>query len=253
MWINEYWDLIRILAISDLRVKYQSSVLGFAWSLVNPLLMLLILYVVFSKIFNINESQFAIYILIGIVTWRFLQNGTSFGLASIVSTPGLVTKISIPRQVLVFSSVLSSFISSILEFGILFILLLVFQVTITPTVLLFPIFYVVFFVVVYGLAVGLASLFVYYRDLNQVWEVLLQAGFFLSPIVYPLSAVPQEYLWIYFLNPITVIMTINRDILLYGELPSLPEVIYLVTIGFILLMIGRFIFIKLERRFAEEV
>ena len=253
MWITEYWDLIQILTISDLRVKYQSSVLGFAWSLVNPLLMLLILYVVFSKIFSVTETQFAIYILIGIVTWRFLQNGTSLGLSSIVNNPGLVTKISIPRQVLIFSSVFSSFISSILEFGVLFFLLLVFQVTITPTVLLFPVFFLIFFTLVYGLALGLASLFVYYRDLNQVWDVLMQAGFFLSPIVYPISAIPKEYLRIYFINPITVFMEINRDILLYGQLPPLPMALYLGIAGFILLIIGRFIFARLERRFAEEV
>ena len=253
MWIIEYWDLIQILTISDLRVKYQSSVLGFAWSLVNPLLMLLILYTVFSRIFNITESHFAIYILIGIVTWRFLQNGTSQGLTSIVNNPGLVTKISIPRQVLTFSSVYSSFISSILEFGVLFCLLLVFQITITPTILLFPIFYLVFFLMVYGLALGLSSLFVYFRDLNLVWEVILQAGFFLSPIVYPVSVIPEEYLQIYFINPVAVIMEINRDILLYGEFPPLPMVLYLVIAGVILLVIGRFIFSRLEKRFAEEV
>ena len=253
MLITEYWDLIKILTVSELRVKYQSSILGFAWSLVNPLLMMLVLYLVFSNIFNVTENYFALYILIGIETWRFLQIGSSLAMTAIVGKPGLVTKVFIPRQILVFSSVLSSFISSLLEFAVLFFLLFVFDVTITPLIFLFPVIHILFLVLVYGLSLMLASLYVYYRDLNQIWEVVLQAGFFLSPIVYPLTTIPEKYLSIYLLNPITVIMGIYRDILLYGTLPPLYQVLYLVVTALLLLGMGRLLFNKLERRFAEEV
>lgn len=253
MWITEYWDLIQILTVSDLRVKYQSSLLGFAWSLVNPLLMMLVLYVVFSNIFHMSENQFALYILIGIVSWRFLQNGSSAAMSSIVGKPGLVTKIYIPRQILVLSSVLSSFISSILEFLVLFCLLLAFGVSLSFTILLFPLVHIVFLVLLFGLSLGLASLYVYYRDLNQIWEVILQAGFFLCPIVYPLSSIPEKYLPYYMLNPITDFIEIYRDILLYGQLPSPKMIAIVVVFGLILFIIGRLLFGKLERRFAEEV
>src|SRR5512137_2148663 len=109
MWIVEYRELIRILTVSDLKVKYQSSVLGFAWSLLNPLLMMLVLYLVFNNVFKSNQENFALYLLIGIVSWRFLANGTSSSMGAIVGKPSLVTKIYIPRQVLVLSTVLSSF------------------------------------------------------------------------------------------------------------------------------------------------
>nr|HPM62525.1 ABC transporter permease [Methanoregulaceae archaeon] len=115
MWIFEYRDLIQVLTISNLKIKYQSSVLGFAWSLINPLFMMIILYIVFSGIFKISEKQFALYILIGIVTWRFFTSATNLGMISIVSQPGLVKKIFFPREILVFSSVLSCLISSLLE------------------------------------------------------------------------------------------------------------------------------------------
>jgi lipopolysaccharide transport system permease protein len=120
MWVIEYRELIRILTISDLKIKYQSSVLGFAWSLLNPLLLMLVLYLVFSKAFTTSQDNFALYLLIGIVTWRFLSNGTSSSIRSIVGRASLVTKIFVPRQVLVLSTVLSSFISSLLEFLVLF-------------------------------------------------------------------------------------------------------------------------------------
>ena len=166
-----------------------------------------------------SESQFVLFLFVGIVTWRFLANGTTRGMASIVTNPGLVKNIYIPRHVLVFSSVLSSSISSILEFVVLFCILLMVKVQLSLTMLLFPLVFLLFFIIVYALSLALASLYVYYRDLNQVWEVLLQAGFFLVPIVYPISVIPEQYLAIYLLNPITVIIEIFRDILIYRTVP----------------------------------
>lgn len=253
MWITEYWDLIEILTVSDLRIKYQSSVLGFAWSLINPLFTLLILYLVFSRIYQMSESQFVLFLFVGIVTWRFLTNGTTRGMASIVNSPGLVKKIYIPRHILVFSSVLSSLISAFLEFIVLFCLIFIIKVQFSLTILLFPLVFLIFFIIVYALSLGLASLYVYYRDLNQVWEVLLQAGFFLVPIVYPISVIPEQYLPIYMLNPITVIIEIFRDILIYGTLPPAIYVAYSALIAVVLLGIGQLLFKMLERRFAEVV
>jgi lipopolysaccharide transport system permease protein len=253
MWIIEYRELIRILTVSDLKVKYQSSVLGFAWSLLNPLLMMLVLYLVFSNVFKANQDYFALYILIGIVSWRFLANGTSSSMMAIVGKPSLVTKIYIPRQVLVLSTVLSSFISSMLEFLVLFILIVIFGVKLSPNILLFPFIYIINFFLVYGVSLALAALYVYYRDLNQIWEVLLQLGFFLSPIVYPLSTVPSEYLNIYLLNPVTVFMQIYRDILLYAQTPSMTSIAFVLLSAVISLAAGAAVFKRLERRFAEEI
>lgn len=253
MWIREYWDLIEILTTSYLRVKYQSSILGFAWSLINPLFIMLILYIVFSHIFGVSDSQYALYILIGITTYRFFSNATSMGMTSIVSNSGLVTKVFIPRQILVFSAVLSGFISSILEFSVLFILMILLGAHFYSTVLLLPLILLLFFLMIYSLALGLASLYVLYRDLNQIWEVILQAAFFLSPIVYSISAIPEQYLQLYMLNPVTTTMVTIHDILLYGTLPDSVLVLYLVLISIFLLFLCRFIFNRIERRFAEEV
>ncbi len=253
MWINDYWDLIKILTISDLRIKYQSSVLGFVWSLINPLFMMLILYTVFGVVFGIGDDHFALYILVGIVTWRFFSSGSSSGMMSIATKPDLVKKIFIPRNILVFSSVLSSFISSLLEFVVLCCILIVFRIPLSAMILLFPSIHLLFFLIVYALSLGLSSLYVYYRDLNQIWEVFLQAGFFLCPIVYPLTTIPDKYLPVYMLNPITVIMEIFRDIFLYGTIPPVFQVVYIAGVGIVLLLICRFIFQRLERRFAEEV
>lgn len=253
MWFLEYRELIRIMTISELKVKYQSSILGFTWSLLNPLLMMLVLYFVFSNIFKARQNNFALYLLIGIVSWRFLANGTSSAIASIVGKPSLVTKIYIPRQVLVISVVLASFISSILEFVVLVPLLFILGVGLSPYILLFPVIHLIFFMMVYGMSLILASLYVYYRDLNQIWDVIMQMGFFLSPVVYPLSTVPEKYLPYYMLNPITVVIQMYRDILLNHTAPAYWDLTFAFLAGVGIIFIGSAIFSRLERRFAEEI
>jgi lipopolysaccharide transport system permease protein len=253
MWLVEYRELISILTISDLKVKYQSSVLGFAWSLINPLLIMLVLYLVFSNAFREAQEHFALYILIGIVSWRFMAIGTTSAMISIVTKPSLVTKIYIPRQILVLSSVLSSFISSILEFLVLVPMLLILGAGISPYLLLFPLIHLIYFMIIYGVSLVLAALYVYYRDLNQIWDVLMQMGFFLSPIVYPLSTVPQQYMSYYMLNPVTAIIQMYRSTLLYHGLPSSSETAVAVSCGVAMMFLGSLIFSVLERRFAEEI
>ena len=253
MWIVEYRELIKILTISDLKVKYQSSVLGFAWSLLNPLLMMLVLYFVFNNVFKSNQDHFALYLLIGIISWRFLANGTSASMGAIVGKSSLVTKIYIPRQVLVMSAALSCFISSILEFLVLVPLLIFLGAGLSPYILLFPVIHLIYFMIVYGISLILASLYVYYRDLNQIWDVLIQIGFFLSPIVYPLTTVPPEYMKYYMLNPMTALIQMYRDVLLYHRLPSLEDTALTMCAGLILMAAGSLIFKRLERRFAEEI
>lgn len=253
MWLMQYRFLIWNLTVADLKIKYQSSALGFIWSLLNPLLTMLVLYFVFANFFRFEQENFALYILVGIIAWRFLANGTSHAMISVVNRPSLVTKIYIPRQILVLSSTLSSFISSTLEFCILIPLLFILGAPITPYILFLPIAHGIFFFIVYGLSLALAALYVYYRDLTQIWDVVIQLGFFLSPICYPITLIPPKYLPMYILNPVTVIIETYRNFLIYGLPPGLPSLAYLVVATCILMIIGRAVFNRLERRFAEVI
>jgi len=163
MSLYDYRELIKNLVVSDLKVKYANSILGFAWSLLNPLLMMLVLYFVFSNFFG-SGGSFVLYILTGLLVWRFFSIGTTSALASVVGKPSLVTKIYIPREILPLSSTLSSLISSVLEFCVLVPLLFIFGVGVSPAIILFPVLLVLFFLIVYGMALILSSLFVYFRD-----------------------------------------------------------------------------------------
>ncbi len=253
MYIFEYKELIKNLVKSDLKTKYSGSVLGFAWSMLNPLLMMLVLYFVFSNVFKFTQEHFALYLLIGIMSWRFFALGTSSAMSSIVGKASLVTKIYIPREILTLSTVISALISSLLEFLVLIPLLIIFGASVSLTILVFPVLHALYFMIIYGIALALASLYVYYRDLNQIWDVLLQIGFFLSPIVYPISLIPDKYIFYYMLNPVTALIEMYRDVLLKGELPKLMDFGIVILFGIVLFIFGSWLFEKLSPRFAEEI
>ncbi|BAI60318.1 ABC transporter permease protein [Methanocella paludicola SANAE] len=255
MSLYDYRELIKNLVVSDLKVKYANSMLGFAWSLLNPLLMMLVLYFVFSNFFG-SGGSFVLYILTGLLVWRFFSIGTSAALASVVGKPSLVTKIYIPREILPLSSTLSSLISSVLEFCVLVPLLFIFGIGLSPAILLFPVLLAMFFLIVYGMALILSSLFVYFRDLNNIWDVLMQVGFFACPIMYPLSQLsklPEQIKTLYMLNPVTLLIEMYRDIFLEGTVPDLWSFAIVLVFGVVLVVFGNAVFKRLQRRFAEEV
>jgi len=250
MW--QYRELIKNLTITELKNRYQNTSLGFLWSLLSPLLLAGVLYFVFRSLFQ-QEENFAINLLVGIMAWRFFANGTMSSLYSIVGKPSLVTKVYIPRQILVLSNVLANLISSLLEFIVVLPIIFILLGHLPVTVLLFPVIHFLYFWLIFGAGLLLSALYVYFRDLNQIWEVLINVLFFCSPVVYPLSIVPAYLMPYYILNPITQLITMYREIMVAGNLPSPGGIICVIVVGIAAYFVGNFAFSKLQRRFAEEI
>ena len=256
MIIKDLWGYRHLtlkLAISDFKLRYKNSILGFFWSLIEPLLMLSVSYFVFSYFMKMNVEHYQLFLLAGIISWNMLTRGTGLGLNSILGKPALVNKIYFPREILVISSSITSLLMTLLEFIVLGIFMMIFKVMPTKTIIYFPIVLSIEFILVLGLSFGLASLNVYYRDIQYIWAVILQAGFFLSPIVYPISIIPEKSVWIIKLNPMTIIIDILRGSTVYNTVPVSKELIYIIVSSIIVLVIGYIIFLKLEPRFAEEI
>ncbi len=253
MWLREYWELIRVLTINALKVKYQASVLGIIWSFLNPLLMMLILYTVFVNVFGRVENFYAIYILIGITTWRFFASTTTQGMASIVGNPTLVTKIFLPRQILVLSNVFASIIQYGMELSVVIALIVFVGPGLTWTTVFFPLILGCYFLITYGISLMIAALYVFYRDLNQIWMVLMQIGFFTVPVIYQITRIPEQYLAIYSLNPLAAVMIATRDSIFYGQVPDLLSLIIIFVTGVAATLFGAVIFNHLQKKFAEEV
>lgn len=250
MW--QYRELIRNLTVADLKNRYQNTFLGFFWSLLSPLLLALVLYFVFRNLWGREESA-SINILVGVMAWQFFATGGSSSLRAIVGNPGLVTRVYVPRQILVLSNVLTSLINSLFAFTALVPLIFILQGHLPVTVLLFPLIHIVYFWFMYGLGLILSSLYVYFRDMSQIWEVLTRALFFASPVMYPLSIIPTSLLPYYLLNPMTQFILVYRDVMVEGTLPSLQGIAVIVGFAAAACAVGFLTFSKLERRFAEAM
>lgn len=249
--IWQYRELTWNLTVVDLKNRYQNTGLGFLWSLLSPLALALVLFLVFRYLFN-QEPNFGAYLLVGLMSWRFFAVGSTSSLYCILGKASLVTKVYIPRQILVLSNVLSNLISSLLEFVVIIPILWTVSGSLPLTILLFPLVFLIYFWFVYGAGLFLAALYVYFRDLNQIWEVLVNILFFLSPIFYPMSAI-KGAMPIYLLNPITEFIIIYRDLMVYGNLPSLYSLGLVTAASLAAFIIGSLTFNKLQRRFAEEI
>jgi lipopolysaccharide transport system permease protein len=250
MW--QYRELTRNLTITDLKNRYQNTSLGFFWSLLSPLLLAGVLYFFFRHLFG-HEENFAINLLVGLMAWRFFANGTTSSLYAIVGKPSLVTKVYIPRQILVLSNSLANLISSLLEFAVLLPIIFVLLGYLPITLLLFPLIHLIYFCFIYGAGLLMSSLYVYFRDLNQIWDVLTTILFFCSPIFYPLSIIPDYLMPYYLCNPVTLFIGMYRDVMVAGDLPSLYSVVVVVGCAVAAYLVGSFAFSKLQRRFAEEM
>jgi len=244
---------VRSLTVKEFKLRYRNSVLGFFWSLLNPLAMMIILTLVFSTVLRTGIENFPVFLLTALLAWRFFSISTSMSLSSIIGNSPLVMKIYFPRWLLVLSTNLANLIGSSMEFAVLFPLLIFLGMKITPLALLLPVILVLEFLLIVGVSLILAPLNVYYRDFNQIWDITLQIGFFLCPIIYSISLIPERYTLAYSLNPMTRIIEAVRKILYYNTLPTLADFIIVLVSGLLLLLVGYLIFRRLEPRFAEEI
>lgn len=255
--------LISELVITDFKIRYQGSVLGYAWSLLRPLLIFVILYVVFVRFLRIGHSvpHFPVYLLLGIVMWNFFAEMTSQSLGSIVARGDLIRKIKIPRWIIVLSSSLSALINLFLNLVVVAFFMFINGVNISETVLWFPFVLLQVYIFSLGVSLFLAAAFVKFRDMSYVWEVMLQALFYLTPILYPLSLIPNVlFQKLVFMNPMAQAIQdaryamVTRDTLtirqVFGNdwLALLPYAITLAA-----LVAGVWYFKKESKYFAENI
>lgn len=257
--------LLSELVRTDFKLRYQGSVLGYAWSLLRPLLLFAILYVVFVKFIKLGGDipHFPIYLLLGIVLWTFFADMTSQSLSSIVGRGDLIRKIRIPRWIVVLSTTVSALINFGLNLIVVFIFMLFNDVDLLVTSYWIPLIFIEIFVLGLGLSLFLAAAFVRYRDLSYIWEVILQAGFYVTPILYSMTLITNVgYQKILLLNPMAQAIQDAR----YSLVTHHPNVITidrafgtdlarLIPVGlcFLILIGGILYFKKQSRSFAEDL
>lgn len=248
-----YRHLIVELAIKDFKLRYKNSVLGFLWSLIEPLLIFTVLYIVFTNLMSIKVENYQIFLLIGIISWNMFSRGTNMGLNAIIGKSNLVKKIYFPREILVVSSCLAALFMTFLEFVVIGIFMIIFSVKLSMTAVYFPIILFFEFLLIVGISFSLSVLNVYYRDIQYIWAIIIQVGFFATPIMYPMSIIPENRVYIMMLNPMTRIIESLRGTLMYSKAPSSFDMIFIIGTVLAIIIMGYIIFLRLEPRLAEEL
>jgi ABC-2 type transport system permease protein len=255
--------LLKQLVITDFKLRYQGSVLGYAWSLLRPLMFFTVLYVIFVQFlkFGGDVPHFPVYLLLGVVLWTFFADMTNQSLGSIVERGDLIRKIRIPRWTIVLSASVSAVINLGLNLLVVLLFMIINKVDLLQTSLWLPLILLEIYVIALGFSLLLAAAFVKFRDISYIWEVIMQAGFYATPILYPLAQIKNvDFQKILLLNPMAQAIQDARYTLVTHKTQTIEQVfggssIRLVTIGVcvVVLVAGVFYFKKEAKYFAENL
>lgn len=260
----QYRELILNLVIRDLKVRYKNSVLGFLWSLVNPLLMMVIFTVVFTIMLpGSGVENFPVFVLCGILPWNFFSASVIGSTNSIVGNAHLIKKVYFPREVLPISVVFSNLVNFLLALVVLFAMISLFGIRLTPWALFLPLVILTQVVFTVGIAFVLSTLNVFYRDTQVIMEVLMLAWFFLTPVFYPITILPQSHLLLgfnldiqrlaYILNPMASLIASYRVILYHGAPPAFDFLLRTIITSIAILLCGYLFFARHRWSFGEEL
>jgi len=239
---KKYKSLLNDLVTRDFKVKYRRSALGFLWSILNPLLMMIVITSVFQTLFRFEIENFPVYYLSGSLIYNFFSEATSSALTSVVNASALIKKVYIPKYIFPLEKVLFSCINMLFSFTSVIIIIIILKAKVYWTIILIPIpmIYITAFCV--GIGLILATFQVFFRDVGHLYSVLLTAWFYLTPIIYPVDILPANILGLVKLNPVYYFVDYARQLILYGTLPDLHINLICLAFSSSFLLLGLIIF-----------
>lgn len=264
VWNRRNKILLRELVVTDFKLRYQGSVLGYLWSILKPIFLFIILYIVFDKFLRLGRDieHFPVYLLVGIVLWNFFTEATVQGLQSIVSRGDLIRKINFPKFIIVVSGTISAFINLIINTIVILVFCVINSVSISAEALLIIPLIAELYIFSLAVAFFLATLNVKYRDISYLWEIFLQAAFYATPVIYPLQMVVKQMPWAaswLMLNPVAQVVQDVRKVLVTQQtlqlydLVSFPVMLTPFVAVIIVILLAVFYFRSNQRYFAESV
>ena len=251
---ENYRELIWTLAKTDFKLRYHGSFLGYIWVLLKPLCIFAVLNFVFSTMFGASDT-YSLELLVGLMIYFFFAEGTNAGMSSLLSKAQLVTKIYVPRWTIILASTINATMIFLMNLVIIvfFFAIKGFVPSVT-SILIFFIFSILTYILILSFSLIAAPLYVKFRDLAMIWEVLLMVLMYASPIIYPLSMLPVKYHIILLLNPLAFIINYTKETLIHNHFAISPQYVaifcVIVLVGFLL---GIFFYRKLIPKVAEEI
>jgi ABC-type polysaccharide/polyol phosphate export permease len=254
--VRELWryrDLLRLLISNSIKTRYKRSVLGVVWTLLNPLLNMLVLSIAFSALFRFDVKNYPVYILIGLLAWNFFAQTVTQTMHTLVWGSNLLKRIYLPRSIFAVS-VLGN---GLVNFGLAFVPLLIIMASmshpITSTMLLVPLAVFLLALFTLGLSLLLSTLAVFFADIVDMFTILLSAWFYLTPIIYPLDIIPSELQPYMRWNPMTIFVNLFHDLIYEGRIPETSNIGAAATLSFGIVLIGWWVFTRKADEFAYRI
>jgi lipopolysaccharide transport system permease protein len=245
--------LVLQFALKDFKIRYTHSTLGYAWSVLNPLLFFLIYYFVFTTFVRLDVPNYEGFLLLGVALWNFYSEGTTNGASSLLARADLLTKTVVPRQIMVYAALMSASLTFVINLGVLMLVLAVTGTPIALPAILFPLLLVDLVLLTLGTAMLLAPLYVRYRDVGYLWNIALQIGFWLTPIIYLDVMMPERWRWIVWVNPVGRIIGDSRRALIYGWWPGARGLLLTTAMSIAVCALGYVVFRRMQNRLVEHL
>ena len=247
--VSKYRFLMKQLVKRDFRTKYLRSFLGVVWSVLNPLMMMLVQYAVFSTIFKSSVPNFAAYLIIGNVCFTFFTESSSLTMNSIVGNAGLITKVYMPKYIYPLTRTISSLINLAISLVPMLLVCLVTGVRFSSAFFVSPYFFLCLFVFCFGMGMLLSCAMVFFRDTQFLWGIITTVWTYVTPIFYTIDIIPENLQWFYKLNPMYVYISGIRSCIMYGMTPLPGTFLKAAAASLIMLVIGAAVFKKGQDRF----
>lgn len=251
--VKEFWqykDLLKQLVSRDIKLKYRRSVLGYVWSVLNPLLIMIVMTIVFSSMFSRNIDNFPVYLFCGQLLFNFMNTSTHQAIFSITGNASLLKKTYVPKYIFTLSKITSGMVDLIFSLGALLIVMIVTRAPFTWCILLFPFVILQLYVFCIGLGLFLAQANVFFRDIQYIYNAVTTAWMYLTPIFYPIEQLPEIVSWlIKHFNPMYFYVGQFRDLIYHGQLPGPMIVAAGCGTAIVMLVIGVWSFSRSQDRF----
>ncbi len=249
---SKYKSLLSELVRKDIKNKYRNSVLGVLWSLLDPLLSMIVLTIVFSTLFH-RVHDYPVYYLSGQLTYNLFRSGSTQAMKSLVGSANIWKSVYVPKYLYVLSSVLSNFVTFLFSLIILFGIMLVLRVDFTVYMIFASLPILIILIMAFGAGLILGTLNVFFRDVEHLYSVFCLMLMYAMPIFYPADILPAQFKFIQTYNPLFYLLTCMRDCFYYGKLYSLTEILIPTVAAFVLLGIGIILLRKYQDRFILYV
>ncbi|MEA4907347.1 MAG: ABC transporter permease [Anaerolineaceae bacterium] len=258
LYMREFYqsrELLYTWTMRDFKVRYSQSLLGIAWAILQPLSLMLIFSVIFSLFIKVPTEgvPYPLFAYTSLLPWTFFSNALSFAIPSLVNNMNLVSKIYFPREILPLSSILVCLLDFIISISIYVFMLLWYHWPIGWSVLFVPVILSIQLIFMYGISLLASAINVFYRDVRFIIPLAVQIWMYISPVIYPVSLVPERLQPFYLINPMAVIIDSYRRVILYQQAPDWPYLILATAISLLLLLLSYRYFKKAEREFADLI